>query len=112
MKGRVANVPSQSNLRVYVFSQSVAAEADGWWYCSSADIAESGEWVMPHVRLGGETETIIEGTRYRIQALVAEKELQQTLETLPKKPIPKLVIFHPIDTETINIIVGYAAKDS
>ena len=43
---------------------------------------------------------------------MAEKELQQTLDTLPKKPIPKLVIFHPIDTEMMNIIVGYAAKDS
>ena len=110
VRGTLENVSSSSNLRVYLFSQSVKDPEGGWWYNNYSDLNERAEWMVRQVRLGSERDQVVGEQRFRIQAIVAPKELKETIEKISKKPIPNLIIFHPLDTATVNIIVDYIDK--
>lgn len=111
VKGIIENASSGKDLRIYVFSQSGEPEVIGWWYHGFADPKEDGEWIVPQVPLGRVMDKVVEGKRYRIQAVVASKDLQKTIENLSNKAIPDPKLFHPLDSATVNIIVGYASKE-
>lgn len=112
VNGAVENAPAGEGLRVYVFYQSADLDAGGWWYYKYSEIDQKGEWLVPHVYLGGE-KPVLAGNRYRIQVIVANADLRDTLEHLPTdKPVPDLSVFHPLASVIVNITISVVTVDS
>jgi len=93
VRGTLENIPREQNVRAYVFYQSADKDAGGWWYYKSSELNQEGEWLAPHLYLGG-YDKVLPGNSYRIRAIVAKADVATTLENLPKtKPVPDLSVF-------------------